>query len=351
MPADAEELSAVDTVLTNIASSSPAAVAHLQAMKQAVNEFGFSTLTLFAAADDTAITKIANKVSPGATDEAQATASLARGVLSAAVKNANAQVEILQLRDVQIERSRKVPALDLTKVCTEAQKAKSSFRVLPNTLPPVGVVKKVLEQPFAYYDLAEFLFPSHVFDNDLETITTVTGEVVQRRRSDGKKEPLRNIGQWCECFIRYAVTLQLSDRGRKAVDFGTLYSYMAHVCAEFCEHPYLAVIQAEAKYRRTGAMAVASGVLTMEKLFGEETYLRPRLDMEIGSVLSSRDFMTGKGKGFGKAKGKGSYWSSGPFRGKGKGQAKGKGQRSHPYDAPKTSSASSSLANNANSSA
>ncbi|KAF4709573.1 hypothetical protein FOZ62_018746 [Perkinsus olseni] len=331
-----QQLSAVDTVITNIAQASPAAAAHLEAIKRAVNEFGLNTLTLFAAADETAVGKIATKVSPGDDDAAESAASLVRGVLNAAIKNANAQIEIFQLRDVQVERSRKTPALDLTKVCSEAQKAKLTFKVLPNTLPPAAVVKKILEQPFAYYDLAEFLFPSHVFDNDIETITTVTGEVVQRRRSDGKKEPLRNIGQWCECFIRYAVTLQLSDRGRKAVDFGTLYSYMAHVCAEFEEHPYQAVIQAEAKYRRTGAMAVASGVITMDKLFGEETYLRPRLDMEIGSVLSSREFTFGKGKGFGKAKGKGSYWGSGPFRGKGKGQAKGKGQRSHPYDGPKT---------------
>ncbi|EER16855.1 hypothetical protein Pmar_PMAR004707 [Perkinsus marinus ATCC 50983] len=176
------------------------------------------------------------------------------------------------------------------------------------------------------------MFCTPCFDNDLETITTITGEVVQPRRSDGKKEPIRNIGQWCECFVRYAVTLQLSDRGRKEVDFGTLFSYLAHVCAAFEVHPYQAVIQAEAKYRRTGAMAVASGVITMEKLFGEETYLRPRLDMEIGSVLNNRDYSPGKGKGFGKAKGKGSNWSSAPFRGKGKGQGKGKGHRSQPYD-------------------
>ncbi|KAF4704197.1 hypothetical protein FOZ63_016089, partial [Perkinsus olseni] len=228
MAANQEELSAVDTVLTNVSQASPAAVNHLDALKRAVDEFGLSSLTLFAAADATAIGKIAARVSPGTTDAEEATASLLRGVLRAAVKNANAQLEILQLRDVQVERGRKTPALDLAKVCSEAQKAKSSFKVLPNTLPPSSVVKKVLEQPFAYYDLAEFLFPSHVFDNDLETITTVTGEVVQRRRSDGKKEPLRNIGQWCECFVRYAVTLQLSDRGRKEVDFGTLFSYMAH---------------------------------------------------------------------------------------------------------------------------
>ncbi|EEQ99112.1 hypothetical protein Pmar_PMAR021941 [Perkinsus marinus ATCC 50983] len=332
MPANNQETSAVDTVLTNIAQASPAAVRHLDAIKKAVNEFGLSTLMLFAAADGTAVNKIAAKVSPGTTNEAESAASLVRGVLSAAIKNANAQMEILQLRDAQVERVRKTPALDLTKVCSEAQKAKSSFKVLPNTLPPAIVVKKVLDQPFAYYDLGEFMFPSHVFDNDLETITTITGEVVQPRRSDGKKEPIRNIGQWCECFVRYAVTLQLSDRGRKEVDFGTLFSYLAHVCAAFEVHPYQAVIQAEAKYRRTGAMAVASGVITMEKLFGEETYLRPRLDMEIGSVLNNRDYSPGKGKGFGKAKGKGSNWSSAPFRGKGKGQGKGKGHRSQPYD-------------------
>ncbi|KAF4713569.1 hypothetical protein FOZ62_026161 [Perkinsus olseni] len=170
MAANQEELSAVDTVLTNVSQASPAAVNHLDALKRAVDEFGLSSLTLFAAADATAIGKIAARVSPGTTDAEEATASLLRGVLRAAVKNANAQLEILQLRDVQVERGRKTPALDLAK---------------------------------------------------------------------------------------------LSDRGRKEVDFGTLFSYMAHVCAAFEEHPYQAVIQAESKYRRTGAMAVASGIAPM----------------------------------------------------------------------------------------
>ncbi|KAF4685577.1 hypothetical protein FOZ63_010658 [Perkinsus olseni] len=338
--ANPAEENPVDSIIDNIVKNSEQATEKATQIKTAVSQLGITTALLLSSLDEQGATTIAKSVAPGETDEQEATRTLVRGVIKAAIRDAGAQLELLHVRDTQLERARRLPAIDLSRICSEAQQARVSFRVLPNMLPPANIVKKVLDQPLAYYDLAEFLFPSHSFDNDLETITTITGEVVQRRRSEGKKEPLRNIGQWCQCFGRYATALQLSEAGREAIDFGTLYSYLSHVCAEFEEHPYQAVILAEAKYRRTGAMAIASGSITMQRLFGEETYLRPRLDMEIGTVLNSRDFTTfGRGKGFSKGKGRTSAWN-GPVRGKGKGFAKGKGARSAPYNSAKGGSVS-----------
>ncbi|KAF4652424.1 hypothetical protein FOL47_011088, partial [Perkinsus chesapeaki] len=188
-----------------------------------------------------------------------------------------------------------------------------------------------------YIDLSEFRFPKHVFDNEVETLTTVTGEVVQHRRSDHKGATIFSIGQWFECFLRYATALQLSDVGRAQIDIGHVISYAIHIADLFTAIKSVrAVIEAEACYRNSGAMAIASGAVTMKDMFGSEAYIRPKLDMYVARALleqpfrfSDRSPRYGKGKGLGKGKGKG---EGNGGKGKGKGKGKGQGaQRSAPY--------------------
>ncbi|KAF4726941.1 hypothetical protein FOZ63_011956 [Perkinsus olseni] len=325
-------MSAVDQIIDQVSQTSPTVRPKVQAIKREVTGFGITTTLLLGKTSEATADTIAARVVTGDSDENTSLRQLVASVIKAATHEAGIQLEMLQIQEAQAERARtRSSTLDLAKLCKEAQEAKSSFKIMANVLPPTNVVKRVVEQPAAYHDLEEFMHPRHTFDGDLETITTITGEVVQRRKSDGRKEPLRSIGQWCQCFIRYAVTLQLSAVGREAVDFGTLLSYMTHICAEFQEHPYQAVIQAEAKYRRNAAMAVASGSMSLADVFGKETYIRPRLDMEIASYLTSREHSTRWGKGFTKGKGKGAH-SFGPVRAKGfSGKGKGKAQSSQPY--------------------
>ncbi|KAF4681280.1 hypothetical protein FOZ60_012348 [Perkinsus olseni] len=244
-----------------------------------------SALLLSSISEDTIAAVTSNACEGTAANEIDQKKHNVKTVIKGAATEAANQLRLLHERSLTEERGRaKKLAVDLPALCRTAHEAGTKISFLPNMLPPLPAMKKVHDNPLLYVDLSDFRFPKHVYDNEVETVTTITGEVVQHRRSDSKNSNIVSIGQWNECFFRYATALQL-------------------------------FIDAEASYRKSGALTVASGAISMKDMFGDEAYIRPKLDMEESY---------GKGKGF---KGKGS-------KGKG-GEGKAKGsQRSAPYSSP-----------------
>ncbi|EER19166.1 hypothetical protein Pmar_PMAR028631 [Perkinsus marinus ATCC 50983] len=291
-----------------------------------------SALLLSSISDDTIAAVTSDACQGVAAAELDQKKHNVKTVIKGAAQEASNQLRLLHERSLTEERGKaKKMMVDLSALCKAAHEAETKVSFLPNMLPPLPAMKKIQDNPLLYVDLSDFRFPKHVYDNQVETVTTVTGEVVQHRRSVGKNSYITSIGQWDECFFRYATALQLSDAGRKQVDMGHLVSYAIHIADLFSAVKSVrAVIDAEARYRKSGAMAIASGAISMKDMFSDEAYIRPKLDMEVSRALlqqtdrwSDQSSSYGKGKG---SKGKGAKGKGGTGKGKGS-------QRSAPYSA------------------
>ncbi|EER06378.1 hypothetical protein Pmar_PMAR006146 [Perkinsus marinus ATCC 50983] len=333
----AEQHNPVNIIVDRALEGSSMAQKFGPAIKTSLERNGFATLGLMGSMNAEGCKLITDEVTADSKNLVRDTA-LVLSSLTSMIREAKQELEFLYQTELNEEKVRTRKAIvNLPKVIREAQDSSYTLSIGPNLIGSVACVKKVIDQPLAYVELNEFLLASHAYDADLETITTVTGEVVQRRKSDGKKRPIHNVGEWNQCFLRYMIALQLSATGRKSIDLGSLLSYMSQVSLLFTCHPMSVVFDAEASYRRSGAMAVAAGTVSMSQLFGSEAYVRPRLDMEINIAYNQRQqknrpwqSQTAKGLGKGKGgKGKGVGLTS--AKGKGKGKGKSPLHRSEPY--------------------
>ncbi|KAF4732317.1 hypothetical protein FOZ62_013783, partial [Perkinsus olseni] len=278
----------VDVIVERALQGSSMAQKFSDAIKAALKNNGFTTLGLVSSMNAEGCKLITDEATVGSENAVRDTA-LVLSSLTSMIREAKQELEVLYQAEMSEERIKNRKAtLDLSQVIHEAQNSLYTLSIGPNLIGPVAAVKKVVDQPLAYVELNDFLLPSHAYDADVETLTTITGEVVQRRKSDGKKQSILNVGEWNQCFLRYAVALQLSPTGRSNVDLGALMSYMAQVSVLLTCHAMSVVFDAEASYRRSGAMSIAAGTTSMSELFGSEAYVRPRLDMEINIAYNHR---------------------------------------------------------------